>query len=496
MSKGVSLKDFRKTFEYTTTKSGPVTPARTASISMMKGTLGPVGDQTKEDFDHRTYENKSLLSHKNYLSMKDIGMKFLTEATSTTRQNTGIRINLDGIDFNETSMHGEFDCDGQHVDMNMKYPNPDGEITVELALKNDTNTFIDVSPESDQFRVNFSQFIFQQARNLIAQNADQQRNNNIYGGEVIKTPGNNFNDTLNLATNDPNSINTYESVDWRLHQLRNLCEMCALNEADDFGAADFAAGGNKQDAGNGGGMTNPPPPAGDGTDAPQNAGQVNGVSDGNGKGEEKQEFAEYAEKAFSQAALDGLAQIVADGLSDMTENGSAGAKLSAKEWRDGFPGVDKMIASELVEQFLAFEEYKALGEQPLPVKGLQEMGKALEEGNIDVVKFNTNLGKWFPEVYNADGTAMHDTAKEAASTIFPADDQTGVGGGLAPDASVDLNNPGEMGDMMDNAQSQFGTAAKNVTNPGVDMNETGETHGGSGEQDKTDFSLGGLGNIF
>ena len=91
---------------------------------MMKGTLGPVGDQTKEDFDHRTYENKSLLGHKNYLSMKDIGIKFLTEATSTARQNTGIRINLDGIDFNETSMHGEFDCDGQHVDMNMKDPTP------------------------------------------------------------------------------------------------------------------------------------------------------------------------------------------------------------------------------------------------------------------------------------------------------------------------------------------------------------------------------------
>ena len=124
------------------------------------------------------------------------------------------------------------------------------------------------------------------------------------------------------------------------------------------------------------------------------------------------------------------------------------------------------------------------------------MGKALEEGNVDVVKFKTNLGKWFPEVYNADGTAMHDTAKEAASTIFPADDQTGVGGGLSPDESVDLNNPGETGDMMDNAQSQFGKAAENVTNPGVDMNETGETHGGSGEQDKTDFSLGGLGNIF
>ena len=495
MSKGVSLKDFRNTFEYTTTKSGPVTPARTASISMMKGTLGPVGDQTKEDFDHRTYENKSLLSHKNYLSMKDIGVKFLTEATSTARQNTGIRINLDGIDFNETSMHGEFDCDGQHVDMNMKYPTPKGEITVELALSNDANTFIDVSPDSDQFRINFSQFIFQQARELIARNADELRNNNIYGGEVIKSPGNNFNDTLNIATNDPNSITTYESVDWRLHQLRNLCEMCALNEADDFGAADFAAPADGS-AGTGDGNAATPPPAGDGTDAPQNAGQVNGVSDGNGKGEEKKDFAEYAQTAFSQAALDGLSQIVADGLSDLTENGSAGAKLSAKEWREGFPGVDKMIASELVEQFLAFDEFKALGEQPLPVKGLQEMGKALEEGNVDVVKFKTNLGKWFPEVYNADGTAMHDTAKEAASTIFPADDQTGVGGGLSPDESVDLNNPGEMGDMMDNAQNQFGKAAENVTNPGVDMNETGETHGGSGNQDKTDFSLGGLGNIF
>ena len=138
--------------------------------------------------------------------------------------------------------------------------------------------------------------------------------------------------------------------------------------------------------------------------------------------------------------------------------------------------------------------YCHLGYAPLASKTF--MAAFSEDVPVDVVKFKTNLGKWVPEVYNADGTAMHDTAKEAASTIFPADDQTGVGGGLSPDESVDLNNPGETGDMMDNAQSQFGKAAENVTNPGVDMNETGETHGGSGEQDKTDFSLGGLGNIF
>ena len=48
MSKGVSLKDFSKAFEYTKTQSGPVVPARTTSVEMMKGTLGPVGDQTKE----------------------------------------------------------------------------------------------------------------------------------------------------------------------------------------------------------------------------------------------------------------------------------------------------------------------------------------------------------------------------------------------------------------------------------------------------------------
>lgn len=498
------MKDMLKTFEYITTKSGPVTPARGASVEMMKGTLGPVGDQTKEDFDHRTYENRSLLMKKNYLSMKDIGLKFLTEATSSTPYNGGIRIRLDGIDFNETSMHGEFECDGHHVVMNMKYPNAkgNGEITVELALDNGANTFIDVSPESDQFRTNFSQFIFRQAKDLVAQEAERERKESIYGGEVIKTPGNDFNDTLGIANSDTNNITAYESVDWRLHKLRGLCDMCAMMEAGmdggnggDFGADDFAAPPEGGDAGMGAPQN--PPMGGDGSEAPQNAGEINGVSGGNGKGDNKIEFRDFAETQLSQAALDNLAQIVSDGLSDITDEGTSGAKPSPDEWYDGFPGVKNMTADEIVEQFLSFQDYKALGEQPLPEKGLQEFAKALEGSKVDVSQIKTNLGKWFPEVYNSDGTAMHDTAKEAASTIFPSDDKTGVGGGLSPDATVDLNNPGEMGDMMDNAQSQFGKASENLTDPGVDMNETGAMMpGGSGEQDKTDFALGGLNNIF
>lgn len=506
MSKGVSLKDFSKAFEYTKTQSGPVVPARTTTVKMMKGTLGPVGDQTKEKFDHRTYENGSLLMDKNYLSLKDIGVKLMTEATSTTSYSP-MRLNLSGMDMDQTSMNGSFRCDGTPVTLNLKFPNTHGKISVELSLDTGRSMLYEVPLDSDQFKGNFAQSIRESARNLILQETQPPLDDMLYGVGAVNTPQDNFNDSLALANSDTNNITAYESVDWKLQKLLDVCnDTVAMFEADDdmdaaggdaggdFGADDFAAPAGGDAGGDmGGGF-------GDGTEAPQSAGEVNGVTDGNGDGADKIEFREFVlngdpeiGSGLSQAAWDNLAQIVADAVNYVSENQSSGVKPSATEWYEGFPGVKNMTADEILEQFLSFDDYKAL-DTALPKEGLKQFAKALEGGKVDVTKFKTDLGKWFPEVYNTDGTAMHDVAKETAAMTFPQDD-FGMGGGMSPDSTVDLNNfgnGGEMGDMMDTANDMFGNGN---TDAGIDMSEDGSNSEEPGK-DKTDLAVASLDNIF
>jgi hypothetical protein len=501
VSNGISLKDFTKAFEYTKTQSGPVKPARTTSVKMMKGTLGPVGDQTKQKWDHRTYENKSLLQKKNYLDLKDIGIKIMTEATSSTSYSP-MRLNLSGMDMDKTSLNGSFNCDGVPVTINLRYPNTEGNISVELTLDDGNTTLYTVPLESDQFKGNFAQSIRQTARNLIKKVADEERNDMMDSFGTVQVPGDNFNDTLGLSLGDTNNITRYESVDWKLHKLLGGCQQAeAQFEAEDFGADDFAApaGGDAGGDMGGGAMGGGAPGGMDGTEHPQDAGSVNGVNGGNGNGDQTMEFREFClpsdpsnGSGLSQAAWDNMAQIVSDAINYINDNQAGGVKPSASEWYEGFPGVKNMIPDEILEQFLSFDDYKAL-DTTLPVKGLQQFAHALEGGKVDITKFKTDLGKWFPEVYNTDGTAMHDVAKETAAMTFPQDDNTGVGQGLDQSAPVDFGGIGEMGDMMDNAQSMVGNDGN--LDAGIDMSEDG-SHSEEAGKDKTELAVDSLDKLF
>lgn len=498
----VSLSDFTKTFQYVTTKSGPVVPARTTTVDMMKGTLPPVGDQTKKKFDHRTYENKNLEMKKNYLSLRDIGVKVMTEATSSTSYSP-MRLNLAGMDMDNTSLNGAFNCDGTPVTINLKYPNKNGNVSVELTLDGGATMLYEVSLDSDQFKGNFAQSIRESARNLIRQtNEPKDLDEMLYGVGAIPSMKDNFNDTLGIANSDTNNITAYESVDWKLQKLLNVCNEAVMMEADDdmggdaggdaggdFGAADFAAPAE-------GGA-----PAGGDMGAPQDAGDVNGVTDGNGKGDDMLEFREFClpsdpdnGSGLSQAAWDNMAQIVSDAINYINDNQAGGVKPSANEWYEGFPGVKNMIPEEILEQFLSFDDYKAL-DTTLPIDGLRQFAHALEGGKIDITKFKTDLGKWFPDVYNTDGTAMSDVAKETAAMTFPADDQTGVGQGLDMNSTMDFGGYDGFNDtegMMDQANAMVGNGN---TDPGIDMSEGGSDSEEPGK-DKTDIAIDSLDNLF
>ena len=294
----------------------------------------------------------------------------------------------------------------------------------------------------------------------------------------------------------------YESVDWKLHKLLGVCQQAeAQFEAEDFGADDFAApaGGDAGGDMGGGAMGGGAPGGMDGTEHPQDAGSVNGVNGGNGNGDQTMEFREFClpsdpsnGSGLSQAAWDNMAQIVSDAINYINDNQAGGVKPSATEWYEGFPGVKNMIPDEILEQFLSFDDYKAL-DTTLPVKGLQQFAHALEGGKVDITKFKTDLGKWFPEVYNTDGTAMHDVAKETAAMTFPQDDNTGVGQGLDQSAPVDFGGIGEMGDMMDNAQSMVGNDGN--LDAGIDMSEDG-SHSEEAGKDKTEMAVDSLDNLF
>jgi hypothetical protein len=113
------------------------------------------------------------------------------------------------------------------------------------------------------------------------------------------------------------------------------------------------------------------------------------------------------------------------------------------------------------------------------------MAKALEDG-IDPKTFDQRLGTWFPEVYNADGTAINDVDAQTAAMQLPGDDQTGVGVGWSPNAQIGdpQGGLGGTGDMMSMADDMFGE-------PGTEMKE------GVGDEgnDNVDFDLAALENI-
>ena len=152
------------------------------------------------------------------------------------------------------------------------------------------------------------------------------------------------------------------------------------------------------------------------------------------------------------------------------------------------------LAQNAAEAFSAADSAESL------LSLLDEGGNAaLEGGKVDVTKFKTDLGQWFPEVYNTDGTAMHDVAKEAAAMTFPEDDFAPAGnGGLDMDSTVNFGGAGEMGDLMDSAQEQFGPMGgmdAGEMNAGIDMSENGNAAEGGGK-DKTDLAIESLDNLF
>ena len=501
----ISKKDLLGAMGYVTTTSGPVVPARSKKVETMKGTK-PVGDQTSQKWDHRKYDNDSLLMNKNYLDLKDIGVKIMTEATTSTSYDP-MRLNLTGMDMEDCSLNGKFMCDGQVVTFNIKYPNNNNKISVEVALESGDSNLYEVPLDSDQFKGNFAQSIRESARELINKvNNPADMDEMLYGvGKVQGVPSTSYNVAdpfasqklgLDTANADAMNFTAYESVDWKLHKLLDLCNVCALTEAEgeEFGPDDFAA-----PAGDMGGAGAPDPMANDGTQAPASAGEVNGNAGGNGDGDDTMEFREYMLPAdpdhgsgLTQAAWDNMASIVADGVAKLNNSSSGGVKPSSSEWLEGFPGVKNMTPDEILEQFLSFDDYKAL-DTTLPIEGLKQFAHAMEEDKLDINRFKTNLGKWFPEVYNTDGTAMHDVAKETAAMTFPQDDNTGLGG-IDPNGTMDFSggfgdfgggNGGSTGDMMD-AANDFANGG------GIDLSENGQDENAP---DKTDLALDSLGNI-
>lgn len=480
---------------YVKTQSGPVVSAKEQMIDMMtNGTPKPVGDQTKQDWDKRKYENDPLNINKNYLNLKDIGVKIMTESRQRSiYEASELNFNIDLPLLSQEAASGTFKCLGHDFLIQVLAPNDKGEVSISLEDRTTGQTTLSsLSPESDEFKGNLAIVIKRTAADMVknfdrANSVDQMLQGT---GAVTGYVGNdNFTNDLAVAEMMPSALVKNESVDWQLEALLGLCNK-AVMEADgdengDFGAEDFAAPA-EGDAGAG----DAPPPA---DPVPQDAGDVNGNAGGTADGAENMmEFATFCNpgvgdegSGLSQKAVDSLNKIIAAAYTKGLQDDSSGVQPDEEEIYNGWAGTIAQPRDIAVPTFLKFKKYAALGDQPLPVDGLVAMAKALEDG-IDYKTFNERLSSWFPGVYNDDGTSINDVDAQAAAMRMPGDDPTGTGVGFDPNAAIGdpMGGTGDIGDMMGMADDMFGE-------PGTEATE------GEGDEglDNVDFDLAALDNV-
>lgn len=479
---------------YVKTQSGPVVPAKQELIdTITKGTPKPVGDQTKTKWDHRTYDNDPLTLNKNYLNLKDIGIKVMTESRlRALNEASDLTFHIDLPVMNQQVTSGKMKCLGHDITIQLMAPNDEGEITISLEDQNTGKSSLrNLSPESDELKGRLDLVIKRMAMDLVKNGDRADDYDQMMGGVGAATGfvGNdNFGDVnfdnLNVAEMGPSALVKNESVDWQLEALRGLCNK-AVMEADDFGAEDFAAPAEGGDA--------HVDPAADAVAAPQDAGDVNANDGGTADGApETMEFVKFCDPGvgddgagLSQKAVDTLNKIIADAYTKGLKDDSSGVQPDEDEIYNGWAGTMAQPREVAVPTFLKFKKYAALGDQPLPKDGLVKMAQALEDG-IDPKTFDQRLGTWFPGVYNEDGTSINDVDAQAAAMRLPGDDPTGTGVGFDPNAPIGDPNGGMGGtaDMMGLADDMFGE-------PGTEMKE-GE---GDDGLDNVDFDLGALENI-
>lgn len=479
---------------YVKTQSGPVVPAKQELIdTITKGTPKPVGDQTKAKWDHRTYDNDPLTLNKNYLNLKDIGIKVMTESRlRALNEASDLTFHIDLPVMNQQVTSGKMKCLGHDITIQLMAPNDEGEITISLEDQNTGKSSLrNLSPESDELKGRLDLVIKRMAMDLVKNGDRADDYDQMMGGVGAATGfvGNdNFGDVnldnLNVAEMGPSALVKNESVDWQLEALRGLCNK-AVMEADDFGAEDFAAPAEGGDA--------PADPAADAGAAPQDAGDVNANDGGTAEGApETMEFIKFCDPGvgddgagLSQKAVDTLNKIIADAYTKGLKDDSSGVQPDEDEIYNGWAGTMAQPREVAVPTFLKFKKYAALGDQPLPKDGLVKMAQALEDG-IDPKTFDQRLGTWFPGVYNEDGTSINDVDAQSAAMRLPGDDPTGTGVGFDPNAPIGDPNGGMGGtaDMMGLADDMFGE-------PGTEMKE-GE---GDDGLDNVDFDLGALENI-
>ena len=389
---------------YVKTQSGPVVPAKQELIdTITKGTPKPVGDQTKTKWDHRTYDNDPLTLNKNYLNLKDIGIKVMTESRlRALNEASDLTFHIDLPVMNQQVTSGKMKCLGHDITIQLMAPNDEGEITISLEDQNTGKSSLrNLSPESDELKGRLDLVIKRMAMDLVKNGDRADDYDQMMGGVGAATGfvGNdNFGDVnfdnLNVAEMGPSALVKNESVDWQLEALRGLCNK-AVMEADDFGAEDFAAPAEGGDA--------PVDPAADAVASPQDAGDVNANDGGTADGApETMEFVKFCDPGvgddgagLSQKAVDTLNKIIADAYTKGLKDDSSGVQPDEDEIYNGWAGTMAQPREVAIPTFLKFKKYAALGDQPLPKDGLVKMAQALEDG-IDPKTFDQRLGTWFP----------------------------------------------------------------------------------------------------
>ena len=330
---------------YVSTESGPVVPAKSIPIKMMKNIIADIqgkhcrGESRTDWGDLAKKFNKDAGPHE-YTTIQDILKKALTEAAAGSVGQSLFRMDLGNVVCD--SAHAKFKMNRKNhsVVVDLLYPNSNGNITMRFNVDDVGEKMFELSLDSEHYINGFGRTLIACCDNAITDAENMTEEPDIYETE-----------------------NGYEPL--MASDMRDLRDMAKQLMEADFGAEDFAAAPSDPSG------AVPSPDAGS---APATGGDPSTVSSaGTGKSEiggdleRDDDVVNFADECRAnlntETSLDTsqngsfnrFTDILGSKMANATRKASSGVILTGKQIVNGTMGIATTMSAD--ERISTFQEY-------------------------------------------------------------------------------------------------------------------------------------------
>lgn len=493
------------------TTSGPVVAAKSQVIKgMTDKILKPLSkDQTGNDWDRRKYEmNGSLAYNKNFLTVKDLYGKVVTEAANMTPYR-GMRLDLRSLDAAETHCKFMVNRKGKEYVAELYYPNANGAVSVSIADDHGNRKLYEVTLDSDQYNNNFGYSILKSIDQM-AKSAETPDNfEEMLGGDIVGGMGGNLGPIEDTLVQPSAMVS--ESVDWRLEKLRKICLEAEEDDVADAPADDTVGGFSADDFS----MDD----VADAAAASDNMASAVPADD-SGAGEPDLMTFSDAAKMMATTLAGGVVDNMAEVTADAVAHSDTPVYLSASQIKGGVQGLDQQTDESIINAFgkamgfissdnsmtaEAIEYGGWLGKTPLyeadeigggdelrlTEEKWKEVFSLLDEDYTDPEHFKEELARVLPEFYSPTGEMknpgdMAMTNVDLPSDAYGSEEPAAPAEEPAMDAGIGDEMFGDVG-----SGDLFGSDTADLFN-NVDVGEGGQATEPGGENvgdvDQTDLT--------